>query len=117
MRSGYALGTMKLSTEEFAKKYWQNEMIGQYHTMDIEDGENEGQQLMINNIGACWEIASEARRTATRAEQRYLSSPESLWESRLWRIMRDSKRTNIIAVISILLSVVAIFLKSREKKQ
>lgn len=45
----------KLTREEFAQKYWHEndpDYIYQYHTMDIEDGRDEREQLIINNIRA-----------------------------------------------------------------
>jgi len=41
----------KLTVEEFSEKYWmRGEVPYQYHEITIEDGRNELEQLMINNI-------------------------------------------------------------------
>lgn len=41
----------KLTVEEFNRKYWLNGSCPyQYHTMSVEDGTNEREQLMINDI-------------------------------------------------------------------
>ena len=43
----------KMELEEFSRKYWQNgEAPYQYHTMEIEDGRTEKEQLIINNVRA-----------------------------------------------------------------
>ena len=43
----------KMETKDFADKYWMGGREPyQYHTMQIEDGETELQQLMINDIRA-----------------------------------------------------------------
>ena len=62
MLNGYKLGESKLSKELFSDKYWmggQEEYIYQFHTMDIEDGKNERQQLLINNDRALYKMIRE----------------------------------------------------------
>lgn len=43
----------KLSRKEFQKKYWMNgECVYQFHTPDIEDGRDEREQFIFNDIRA-----------------------------------------------------------------
>ena len=59
MRNNYILGNEKLTEKEFSDKYWmggQEEYIYQFHTMDIEDGKDERQQLLINNDRALFNL-------------------------------------------------------------
>ena len=51
---------------EFSKKYWLDGVIPyQYHTLEIEDGKNELEQLMINDIRALKNDDTWLRRTMT----------------------------------------------------
>lgn len=56
MRNGYVIGGEKLSDQQFSDKYW---LAGnaeyQFHSMDIGDGLDERQQLLINNDRALFE--------------------------------------------------------------
>lgn len=59
MLNGYTLGNEKLSREQFSGKYWkcgQAEFNYQFHTMEIEDGLDERQQLLINNDRALYNL-------------------------------------------------------------
>lgn len=49
MKGKYKLTDRKLSDEEFKAKYYVDGYDQQYHTMDISDGVDERQQLLINN--------------------------------------------------------------------
>lgn len=43
----------KLTRKEFSEKYWMNgECVYQFHTPDIEDGQNEREQFIFNDIRA-----------------------------------------------------------------
>jgi len=45
--------TDRLSREEFSEKYWMGGLAPYlYHVVDIEDGRDEREQLLINNIRA-----------------------------------------------------------------
>lgn len=53
MREDTTFSENKLTTEEFSKKYWLAGLaLDQYHTATIEDGRDEREQLIINNIRA-----------------------------------------------------------------
>lgn len=59
MRKDTSFGERKLTPEEFGEKYWKGndrEFVDQYHTMTIEDGRDEREQLIINNIRALWNL-------------------------------------------------------------
>lgn len=70
----------KLTPEEFVEKYWKiggHDVPYQYHTMKIEDGRDEQEQLIINNIRAIWNLLHTPKaieqlsmRTETYDEQR-----------------------------------------------
>ena len=49
MKGNYQLSDKKLSDEEFKEKYYVKGLDQQYHTMDLSDGVDERQQLLINN--------------------------------------------------------------------
>ena len=64
----------KLTIEEFNRKYWLNGNCPyQYHTMSIEDGTNEREQLMINDIRSLKNAATNDRRwNAERMQQMHV---------------------------------------------
>lgn len=55
MRRDKSFSEDKLTTEEFSEKYW---MSGnspyQYHSATIEDGRDEREQFVFNNLVALW---------------------------------------------------------------
>lgn len=56
MRKDTSFSDRKLTTEEFSKKYWRGGKFPyQYHTGTIEDGRDEREQFVFNNIRAVWE--------------------------------------------------------------
>lgn len=70
MRKDTTFSYQKLSRDEFSEKYWMNgEAPDQYHTMQIEDGRDEVEQLIINDLRALKEANVQLRRrTNERAE-------------------------------------------------
>jgi len=62
MRKDTTFKSEKLTEEEFSKKYWEpspnNYFPYQYHTMEISDGRDEKEQLIINNVRALWNLKS-----------------------------------------------------------
>ena len=53
MRNDTTFTDEKLSTEEFSQKYWLGGVASyQYHTASIEDGRDEREQFVFNNIRA-----------------------------------------------------------------
>lgn len=54
MRKDNTFSDKKLTREEFSKKYWQDEVLGEteytYHAGDIEDARDEREQFVFNNI-------------------------------------------------------------------
>ena len=53
MRKNTSFSFQKLSRDKFSKKYWMNgEAPDQYHSMTIEDGRDELEQLIINDLRA-----------------------------------------------------------------
>lgn len=80
MLNGYVLGTSKLSEKEFADKYWKGgieEYVYQFHTMDIDDGIDERQQLLINNDRALFKVVEFYYDRATEQSRDVLSELES----------------------------------------
>lgn len=56
MRKDTSFSDRKLTADEFAEKYWRGgESQYQYHTGSIEDGRDEREQFVFNNIRAIWE--------------------------------------------------------------
>ena len=60
MRADTSFSERKLSPEEFAEKYWTPRMGTvfpyQYHTGRIEDGRDEREQFVFNNIRALYDM-------------------------------------------------------------
>jgi hypothetical protein len=57
MRKDTSFSDRKLTREEFGQKYWKGgdvKYIDQYHTATIEDGRDEREQFIINNIRALY---------------------------------------------------------------
>lgn len=64
MRKDITFADRKLTREEFSMKYWKGgdpNYIYQYHTMDIDDGRDEREQLIINNIRALYQLRKSDR--------------------------------------------------------
>lgn len=61
----------KLSIEKFSKKYWlDGEFPYQYHTMNVEDGKDEKEQLVINNVRSLKNsLAKDRKRNAERMKE------------------------------------------------
>lgn len=60
MRPDTTFSERKLSNEEFSAKYWMGGMTPyQYHTARIEDGRDEREQFVFNNIRALYNIHTE----------------------------------------------------------
>lgn len=56
MRKDTTFSDRKLTAEEFSDKYWMHGQFPyQYHTGTIEDGRDEREQFVFNNIRALWE--------------------------------------------------------------
>ena len=57
MRDDMSFSERKLTNEEFSKKYWRNgESPYQYHTGSVEDGRDEREQFIFNNVRALREM-------------------------------------------------------------
>ena len=70
MRNDTSFSDRKLTPEEFADKYW-TPLAGwsvpyQYHTGRIEDGRDEREQFVFNNIRALYDMIRELRRSGAR---------------------------------------------------
>lgn len=66
MRKDTGFEDRKLTTEEFAEKYWMpaggDIYPYQYHTGSIEDGRDEREQFVFNNIRALYDMIMRTRR-------------------------------------------------------
>lgn len=81
MRKDTSFSDRKLTMDEFSKKYWmEGETPYQYHTGSIEDGRDEREQFVFNNIRAIWE------RMKFHNEQKVRESGE------IWRRIRENER-------------------------
>lgn len=70
MRKDTSFSDRKLTPEEFADKYW-TPCRGitapyQYHTGRIEDGRDEREQFVFNNIRALYDMIRELKRSGSR---------------------------------------------------
>ena len=85
MKNNYQIGSAPLTIDFFSKKYWlDGDAKFQYHTMDIEDGRTETEQLLINNDRALFD-----RYSNLNAELR-----EVIEE--IGKAYRDRKKTGIV---------------------
>lgn len=105
MLNNYILGDKKLTEEEFADKYWRGgieEYVYQFHTMHIEDGMDERQQLLINNDRALFnQLASILR---VKASSGHLNAVES-------RIVKAEKAIRRLAVLQLLGFLILMFIQ------
>ena len=106
MRNDTSFSERKLSTDEFSKKYWKDgEVPYQYHTGTIEDGRDEREQFVFNNIRAIWE-----RIKLKNEENR--GKNEKLW---YWIRNHERKiqRLTLMANISLAFAVVQVLWDKR----
>lgn len=96
---------------DFSEKYWLDGNIPyQYHTLEIEDGKNELEQLMINDIRALRNDAVWLRRTMTETAGRRRSQIEEL--------KKENKHIKLFAAIMIFLyAAFRIVTNGKDKKQ
>lgn len=81
---------------DFSEKYWLDGNIPyQYHTLEVEDGKNELEQLMINDIRALRNDSVWLRKTMTETEGRRRSQIEEL--------KKENKHIKLFAAIMICL--------------
>lgn len=106
MRKDTSFSDRKLTGDEFSQKYWMGgDAPYQYHTGSIEDGRDEREQFVFNNIRAIWERMKENRKS-----DRYESG-------RIWKEILDNKRKveklTLIANISLAFVVVSLLWNKR----
>ena len=106
MRRDTSFSDRKLTGDEFSQKYWRGgDAPYQYHTGSIEDGRDEREQFVFNNIRAIWERMKENRKS-----DRYESG-------RIWKEILDNKRKveklTLIANISLAFVVVSLLWNKR----
>lgn len=100
MRKDTSFSDRKLTADEFSQKYWRGgEVPYQYHTGSIEDGRDEREQFIFNNIRAIWE------------RMKINNENNSRQDGRIWEEMLDNKRKieklTFIANISLAFVVVS----------
>ena len=111
MRKDTSFSERKLTADEFSQKYWrEGEAPYQYHTGSIEDGRDEREQFVFNNIRAIWE-----RMKVNNENNRHQNG-------KIWEVMLDNKRkieklTFIanIALAFVILSTVIYKMVAKEK--
>lgn len=96
---------------DFSEKYWLDGNIPyQYHTLEVEDGKNELEQLMINDIRALRNDSVWLRKTMTETEGRRRSQIEEL--------KKENKHIKLFAAIMIFLyAAFRIVTNGKDKKQ
>ncbi len=100
MRKDTSFSDRKLTADEFSQKYWRGgEVPYQYHTGSIEDGRDEREQFVFNNIRAIWE------------RMKINNENNSRQDGKIWEAMLDNKRKieklTFIANISLAFVVVS----------
>lgn len=114
MKNGYIIGGSKLSEKQFSDKYWLNgDAKYQFHSMDIEDGLDERQQLLINNDRALLDLLN-WHRNFTMERERDI-------EAQINSHVKMSKRTiaalvAVNAAITAMLITIIHFIKRRVKR-
>lgn len=95
--------TEKLKTEDFSQKYWlDGEDPYQYHTMDIEDGRDEREQLVINNVRSLKNrIVDVRKRTAESLKEIRDENKKEIARIKVITIVTCVVQFGILAVISI----------------
>lgn len=79
-----------LSRREFRKKYWADgQLPNQIHTMEIEDGETEKEQLIINDINGLVEWFFELKR-----------DDEKLRKEMIHEIEKKGRMVNLISIMA-----------------
>lgn len=96
---------------DFSEKYWLDGNIPyQYHTLEVEDGKNELEQLMINDIRALRNDSVWLRKTMTETAGRRRSQIEEL--------KKENKHIKLFAAIMICLyAAFRIVTNGKDKKQ
>jgi hypothetical protein len=104
MRKDTSFSDRKLTEQEFSEKYWLNgDAPYQYHTGSIEDGRDEREQFVFNNIRALFELFKDE-------DKRLTGYIESLYAAR----RKDKKRMVALTAISATVAVIIIFLLGYE---
>jgi len=116
MLNGYVLGPSKLSREQFTDKYWMGgaeEYIYQFHTMDIEDGMDERQQLLINNDRALFNLIHAIARHGCIDKTGELSK----LRERVLGTEKAARRLTILQLWGIVIVILRLLLLLSKKKQ
>lgn len=98
-------GSEKLSRKEFGEKYWNGNKeyyIGQFITQEIEEGRDEQEQLMINNINAIRKICRSNTMIAMKANSEIFELKRKL--------SNEKKKMEAVEIIKIALLVLVIYL-------
>lgn len=106
MREDTTFSDKKLSSEEFSKKYWMGGKVPyQYHTGTIEDGRDEREQFLFNNVRALRELMSEGTRNKADEDCK-----------RRLRIKSIEKKVTILKGINIVTWIAIISIITRDRK-
>lgn len=105
MRTDKSFSDRKLSTEEFIEKYWMGGKAPyQYHTGTIEDGRDEREQFVFNNIRSLKEQIVQIRRNGVNEgvieEQKVIQNS----------IKDITKRMRILAVMSFVQTIIILLI-------
>lgn len=99
MRKDTSFSDRKLTADEFSQKYWRGgETPYQYHTGSIEDGRDEREQFVFNNIRAIW-------------ERMKINNENNIHQNgKIWETMLDNKRKieKLTFIANILLAFVVV---------
>jgi len=100
MRKDTTFSDRKLTEKEFSDKYWmggQEEYIYQYHSGTIEDGRDEREQFIFNNMVALWNIqGKEAARRSYNEEFR-----KKIFKKLEKKVETQKKEVTILKVLNL----------------
>lgn len=101
MRKDTTFSERKLTQEEFSEKYWLHGRVPyQYHTASIEDGRDEREQFIFNNIRALYNLHENHVRRLRKAEAELLEAKRIAIKQR-----KENFMTIMLAVIILIISI------------
>ena len=114
MRKDTSFSDVKLTNEEFSKKYWQNgKRPYQYHTAAIEDARDEREQFVFNNIRALRNMQSDLHRNLGNEHMKLFEMKNTL------EMTSALTKFNTLVILSVAIQAFAhlLFKRGEERKK